>query len=696
MNQSRRVFLQRSSLLAASLPLVSLNVSAATAAVAATKPAVGGRSAGLFFDRADVARIRANLELPRFAELKQKILGRDLAAEEKFLRDEIKLTDHITDQGKARATLEYASLAFSLTGDRRELALAKQAITRLSEFKDWDYFLEAGTEVIGFQRAPETTIAFCLALDWLGAELSADERAAMEEQIATKGAPACYRAIYGMKYPDRVRGWTMNPAENFPGKIDLSRWPLILNATNLKVIPTCALGIAAIHLNGRHPDAARWLELAQQSAQAFATMYGSDGCYDEGAGYWGYTTMHLIMFAEAQYRRLGIDQRSLINYPGTVRYALSLAMPTSGGTYVNPTEKKEYTAVPKGALDPAKDLVNFGDSGSAIDSSIASWVGRVHGDPLADYVAHRVGSLEQWVAAVWYRPDAVEAAPGAELHDVHLKNDIVVSRTGWKAEDTVVALRSGGPANHEHADRNGVIFKAYGERLFHDPFKAAYIATHPRWLLRQTEAHTAVLIGGKGHQYHDGHEGTNSSWAWAHVRDFRTGPGWMTVTSDATEAYRIVLPDVKRVLRTLVFLKPDVLVVLDRVSLTKTPTAVQARFQVFNDDGQGKVEASGNTFTIRRPGATLSAIAEGRGKLSVRTGALNLPPEEGVHPYAEIESASALEHEFITVSGAVARGQSGFGMGVTRVDDWRISVRRDGKLREFALSAAGEIPVITF
>jgi hypothetical protein len=147
-----------------------------------------------------------------------------------------------------------------------------------------------------------------LALDWLGKELSPAERAAMEEQIATKGAPACYRSVYGMKYPDRVRGWSMNPAENFPGKIDLSRWPLILNATNLKIIPTCALGIAGVHLHGRHPEAARWLELAQQSAQSFATMYGSDGCYDEGAGYWGYTTMHLIMFAEVQYRRLGVDQ----------------------------------------------------------------------------------------------------------------------------------------------------------------------------------------------------------------------------------------------------------------------------------------------------------------------------------------------------------------------------------------------------
>ena len=687
---TRRTFLKTATALAGVCALGRAGAASTGPADAATAPT------GLFFDPAEAPRIRATLDLPRFAELKQKILGRDLAAEEKFLRDEIKLTDHITDQSKARATLEYGALAFALTGDRRELAVAKLAIARLSEFAEWDFFLEAGTQTIGFQRAPETTVAFCLALDWLGAELSPAERAAMEAQIATKGAPACYRSLYGMKYPDRVRGWSLNPAENFPGKIDLARWPLILNATNLKIIPSCALGLAGVHLHGRHPDAARWLELAQQSAQAFATMYGSDGCYDEGVGYWGYTTMHLILFAEAQYRRLGVDQRSLINYPGTVRYALSLAMPTAGAVYVNAAEKKEYTAVPKGVLDPAKGLVNFGDSGVAIDASIASWVGRVHRDPLSDYVAQNVGSLEQWTAAVWYRPEAKRVAPGAELHDVHLKNDLVVSRTGWAAADTVVALRSGGPANHEHADRNSVIFKAHGERLFHDPFKAAYLATHPRWLLRLTEAHTAVLIGGKGHQYHDGHEGTNASWAWARVRDFRTGPGWMTVTSDATEAYQIVLPDVKRVLRTLVFLKPDVLLVLDRVSLTGAPQAVQARFQVFNDDDNGRAEASGGTFTIRRPGATLAATALGVGVVTVRSAQLALPAEEGAFPYAEVESAPATEHEFLTAAAAAPAGSAPGALAVTRTaDGWKVGGTHAGRTVNAVLVTTAEIPAVT-
>ena len=86
------------------------------------------------------------------------------------------------------------------------------------------------------------------------------------------------------------------------------------------------------------------------------------------------------------------------------------------------------------------------------------------------------------------------------------------------SDDTVVALRSGGPGNHEHADRNSVIFKAHGERLLNDPVHASYSTKDPKWLLRQTEAHTAVLIDGKGHVYHDGRDGTNSSAAAATIQ----------------------------------------------------------------------------------------------------------------------------------------------------------------------------------
>lgn len=682
MNTSRRAFLQSSALLAASLPF---------ARPVSGQPATRHESSskkGLFFDEADLPRIRANLDLPRFAEIRRQVYELDHLAARRFLRDELRFNDHIVDFARARSLLEHSALAHRLRGDTDSLETATLALRRIVEYPRWDYFLEGGTQVIGLQRAPEGTIAVCCALDWIGDKLPADLVAAAERDLGAKGAPACYTTLYGMKYPDRVRGWSFHPGQSIPMTIDFRRWPLILNATNLKIIPTCALGMAAVWLHDRHPESVKWLEMARQSAQAFAVMYGADGSYDEGVGYWGYTTMHLAMLAEVVHRRLGFDDRQLIDYPGSVRFALSMASPTAGGVVVDPNEKAAYNAVPKGALDPRHDLVNFGDGGTAIDVSVAPWVARVTGDRLSQFVARETGVLKHYHAAFWYQPDLPATPPTPAMHDVRLSNDWVISRTGWEAADTVVAFRSGGPANHEHADRNSVLFKAHGERLFNDPFKAAYVPDHPKWVLRLTEGHTAVLVGGKGHQYHDGSEGTNSSWSFAKVIAYQASPAWMTATSDATEAYRLVNENIVRVERTLVFLKPDVLLLLDRVAL-RSPEAVQTRYQVFNDDLRGSVATRDAGFRIERPGATLQASSLGSGAVTARTGRLPTPDTDGIFPYAEMESAAATEHVLLTVCTAAPAGTGHGALSLRREGDrWLVT----GRHRNLAVNVTLTVP----
>lgn len=672
--------------MAAAVPLLGRagEANAAGMAAATFKP---GPGRGLLFDAEDIPRIRANLASPRFAELRAIIFPEDMAGNERFLRDEIRLENLVVDMARARQLLERAALAYVVSGDARQLALAKLALGRLCDYERWDYFLEGGHQTVGLQRASEATIACCLALDWLGAELTPEERERAEHNIATKGAPACYASLYGMKYPDRVRGWTLDPRERFGFTLNLSRWPLILNATNLKVIPTCGLGYAGIALQGRHPDAAKWLDLARQSARAYAgSMVGADGSFDEGIGYWSYTLLHLALFAEALYRRTGTDDRALLNYPGTVRYALHMAMPTLPSPPVDGA-----AATPTRRPEPAQDTVNFGDASRSIDVTIAPWVARTQNDALSAYVGHEIGGLKQFPAAIWYRPDAIGQAPGPDLFDVRMLNDLVISRTGWRAEDGVLALRSGGPSNHEHADRNSVIFKAHGERLFHDPFHAAYAVKDPRWLLRLTEAHTAVLVGGKGHQYHDGSEGTNASWASARIVAYRTGEGWMTVTSDATEAYALVNPAVTRVERTLVYLKPDVLLVLDRVRVALEPMAMQVRFQVYNDDGHGRAEARVDGFAIARPHATLQATFQGVNRLGARTGALDLPAKEGVFPFVEVESAPALEHAVFTVCTAQRAGEAHGALAVAPLSNgWRVTGAHNGRPVAVTVTFDGE------
>ena len=671
MNRSRREFLKTASLLAAA-GLVERVVPNALASAESNSALGTTRSTvGLLFDERDLPRIRANVRHPRFAAFWKTFASDDHADDFDFLEHRVHLNRHSDDMNRVRLLFERAAFVYAVNGDPRQLALAKLAMRRLLDYPKWDMFLEGGKTPMGLLRAAEASIALSFGIDWLGASLSDAERAEIERNIAEKGAPACYTALYGMRYPDRVKGWTYDPDEEGAVKAkSLNRWPLILNSTNLKTVPAAGLGIAACRLYGRHPLAETWLEMARSSMHAFATMYGSDGCYDEGVSYWVPTTLDMAVFAEVLWRTLGIDDRGIVNYPGTIRYALTMTLPRFDGPPGPVLKSKNMGELPP--IPGRYDIVDFGDANGSVEISLAAWVGRNYADPVSQYLAQDVGEAKYHYGLIWYDASAKSALPAPALLDHRMLNDLVVSRSGWAPGDGVVALRSGGPANHEHADRNSVIFKAHGDRLLHDPFRADYSPAMDRWVLRLTTAHTAVLIDGQGHQYHDGHEGTNPSAAFARVTAFRTGDGWMSVSSDATDAYQLVNPDVKRVDRTLVFLKPDVLLFLDRVNLGAVPATVQARFQVFNDDGRGGCSIDGATFRIDRPFASLQARVAASREFTIAAGRIDISADEGIFPFAQIATTSGREHIILTACTAAPAGEAHGEIALSQKDGvWR-------------------------
>ncbi len=676
MPTSRRSFLRLAGTTAAGLPLLALAAEAAEAAEPKSSDAPPVRHAGLLFGPEDLPRIRRALAHPRLAPWWDSVQKADLQADTHFLRSEVRLNNHVKDILQVRQILERTAFVYAVTGSAAQADVARLAVDKLLEYPKWDYFLEGGKDVIGLQRAPEATIAMSCARQWLAPVLSKETAAEMERQIADKGAMACYRTLYGMKYPDRVRGWSIDPEDDYQYRFDLSRWPFILNATNLKVIPIAGLGMAGCLLHDSNPQAQRWIDLAVQSARAFSTMFGPDGAYDEGVGYWGYTALHLTLLFEVLRRTRGMNLEDIINYPGTIRYGLRMSMPTRGRV---------------------GDCVNFSDAFNIGDVAVSAWAARRFRDPIAQYVATHVAELKSHYAAIWLDAGRPVKDPGSDLHDVRFSNDWVVARSGWGEDDGVAALRSGGPANHEHADRNSVIFKAYGERIYHDPFHAAYSYTDPLWALRLTESHTAVLIDGKGHEYNNGHEGTNASLAEAHVVDYRSSGGSVVVVSDATQAYQLVNPDVELVQRTMIFLKPDILALVDRVRLKSNPLSVQIRFQIDNSDGGGSVvNAVDGQFEVRRPKACAEIFVSVGASRELRTGALNVPRDKGVFPYAEVYSAPAMEHLVMSVCAVRRLNEAPASIrGVNRNGQLSFKGTYRGKSFEVSIDTSKDLPVVS-
>jgi hypothetical protein len=239
---------------------------------------------------------------------------------------------------------------------------------------------------------------------------------------------------------------------------------------------------------------------------------------------------------------------------------------------------------------------------------------------------------------MWYAPDRAAAPPPAGPSLWRSDLGWITARTGYEPDDLVVALRSGGPSNHEHADRGSLVVKCFGEILVDDPYRPPYSNSDPAWMLRTTAGHSALLVDGQGHQYHDGSEGTNASDAVARL--VRTGErdGLFYWTSDATPAYRLVQPHLASVTRTVaVFHEIPAVLVLDKVTTDGAEVRLQARFFGDNRDGQCTIEPDGTGFRLARPGAALQGAGYGTGGVQAQALHLPIPEERAVqHPFAEV------------------------------------------------------------
>ncbi|MCB1104767.1 MAG: heparinase II/III family protein [Opitutaceae bacterium] len=624
----------------------------------------------LLFDPSELPRIKTTLARPEFASFWRYAREADLADDERFLREEIKLDHPNADLARAANILQRSAFVHAIEPDPRQLAIARLALQRVLEFPRWDWILEAGRDTVGAMRNGTTSIAVVLSVDWLANDLTEAEHAAAVKFIADEAAPAAERAVFGMTHHDQVVGWGMDPAaQGFDQAyldIDFSRWPAILDVNNLRIIATSGLAAAAAFLHGRHPRAAEWAAMADASMRLFVSRLPQDGSFPEGPDYWHFTFNYYMVSAELLRRHCGIDGRDAFDFPAMARYVQMVSVPT---------------------ISAPDSCLNIGDAFKMSGAEPLAWIGRHFRDSTANQLVLQPGTIRDlpvsaW-AAIWFDP-TVPATRSADLpRDRVMFPGIVISRSGWGAEDAVLSLRSGEPENHEHADRNSLIFTAHGERLLHDPVKASYMRTQPKWQLRLTAAHTALLIDGRGHQYHNGEEGTNASQAHAKLVDYRTGRDWMLATSDAADAYTKAGLPVTRAQRTVIYFKPDVVIVFDEVDLTAA-LPVQTRWQADNHDGQAGVTSQSNGFTITRPNAWLQGRVVAGAACTINHDILPLPADEGVYPFAEVVSAAAQSHRLLTVCSATPTGDVHADWKITREPDgWLVT----GTHRERAVTA---------
>ncbi len=584
----------------------------------------------LFFGSSDVERMRTLYASEIYSPLRSRIATIDREAERRFLQDEVRYNDQLYDIARvANRSIEMA-FHYLMTGDKDAAELAVLYMRSLPKFERWDYFLEAGTKVFGLQRAPACTVATSLCWDWLEDYADETERREWIQLMGERGCEPSWLALYGMRHPDRVEGWSMDESSTYfehrPGdRVDLSNWPHILDRTNLKAVPASALAIGAVAYAremGEDDRAKKWLEQAVYSLRTFRDLYAVDGSYDEGVSYANYTSSHITQATVALERYNGLSLYDELNWSGYVDYLCNMSMATAR----SPT-----------------GIVNFGDAGNGATASVPYWVAQRTGDSRARWFGDALSREKDMWSLIWHPDDSVRPAAsksGLVLWQSAL--DWMVARTGYRPDDLVVAMRSGGPANHEHADRNSIIVKWGGEVLVADPYRPPYSYADPSWMMRTTAGHSALLVDGEGHQYHDGSEGTNPSDSVARIVRRGERDGYVFWTSDASPAYTLVDPDIQSVTRSVyVFEGTNAVLIVDKVRKDATPSIIEARF--FGDnrkvEGANFSTESGGDTPVRSPAAGCRITAG----------------EMDKHAFAEIARPLASAHiASVSPQGAIA------------------------------------------
>ncbi len=593
----------------------------------------GSKNPRLFFNLEDIPNIRANtitaLMGPLFQEWSAKQPEELAAAFDKF--DET--GDIIYDFRNVIGDMTNSALVQLVqpTAKRRDSLL--QTVRRMLEVPEWDYFMD-GPDALGIQRASVATVRLLFVREVLEEDFDEELNKQFLSAIAEKGCLPCYRTIYDMENPEQVGGWGFNERHAGFYDINMDRWPMILGANNLRSAPTSALGIGALALLGHDTRADIWLETAIASTRRVLKLFTKDGSYFEGISYVGYTMRTSFNFMDAHQRIKGdIDWPKEANLDGMIDYIVTM----QAGRKANGTP----------------DIINFSDAKGSVFPCAPAWIGRQTGNPLAQYAAEHASEPHYFLDFLWYDPKRRTIKPPAALMNYHNDLDWIICRSGWEPNDAVLGFRSGGPANHEHADRNSFIYKIHGERLLNDHTGAPYDRRSPGWPMRLSRGHNCVLIDGKGHHYHDGIEGTNDSLSYANLVQYEDEADTVWWTSDATAAYRVENYSVFKVLRTVIFAKPNIIVVLDQVQMRYREQRVDMRFFPNNHDGAASLDTDGKAkFTLERPHARLHGLVAARSDITISETQLEVPADIGNFPCVEIGSEKALDHEIVTLMAA--------------------------------------------
>ena len=353
------------------------------------------------------------------------------------------------------------------------------------------------------------------------------------------------------------------------------------------------MGLVALALRDRYPEVEDVLQLALAGVADVLDRpetAGRDGAYSEGVHYWGYGIGRAVWFADVL-RQVTGGAVDLFQHPyleKTGDFALHMATPD--GNCFGFADCRQ---------DETPDAMTLAILAKVYRRPDYQWVAQggfqMDGQPVwdEDYVFNRGQDLPGFLLP---DPDLPAERPTAPTARHFSGMEVVAMRSDWSDDATFLGLQAGKTtANHAHLDVGTFTLVGRGTRLVEDadrwPYDSIFFdKTGPRWdyAANDTVGHNTILVDGQGQVYGEGHEGR--------IERALLGSDVNAVVCDATAAYGGRLA---RFVRYVVFLQPDVVVIVDDLAAND---ASQFGWLLHT---QGEVDLAGTRWTVAQDEAAL-------------------------------------------------------------------------------------------
>lgn len=399
--------------------------------------------------------------------------------------------------------METLSLAYAVTGNAAYADKAKAIALSLA---DWSSWTETNYPCGGTcLDTAHLTIGVSTVYDVLYDDLTATERQKLEDALEQLGLTPLAETI---RYADN----------------------------NAHALRASALAAGGAALLGENPNADWYLTKATNFAQWYFDLRMTSG-QSEGFSYTDYSVENLIKGVDKMARTTGVQD--LLSHPFLddfiVRWTNYFLAPGGGG------------------------LAIFADAGThtryyGLLHNTMSIVYKLTGNPYAGwYLSQADLSARDFDKFIYFQTSATIQQPDAwPSSAVFPEVGWAALRSGWSAEDTLLAFNSSHPAlpvGHNHYDQNSFQIAVNGEWIARDPGRQTY-NPGPVQDFTLKAGHSTVLVDGE----------PQSVLGHGHIETGMLSPEYDFITGSAPGAYGDRL---SRFDRHIVFVKPNYYVILD-------------------------------------------------------------------------------------------------------------------------------------